>query len=62
MNILVCGHVHVHMLYVSESAYSKCVSVPVEVEGLWQGYWRRYKYVSKCVNEGEWVRVCATLA
>ncbi len=50
MNILVCGHVHVHMLYVRVSAYSKCVSVSVGVDGSWQGYWRRYDCVSKCLS------------
>lgn len=43
MNILVCGQVHGHMLYVHVSAYS--VDQSVGVEGLWQ----RYECVSICV-------------
>ena len=48
MNILVSGLVHVHMLYVSESAFCMCVSVSEGVDGSWQGLWSLC--VSTCVS------------
>ena len=39
MNILVCRLVHVHMLYVNESAFCMCVSVSEGVDVSWQGLW-----------------------